>query len=305
MRILPTLRQLRYLVALDEHRHFGRAAEACLATQSTLSAGLQELETLLGVTLVERTKRKVMLTPLGETVVERARELLRQAEDIADLASAASSAPLSGLLRLGVIPTIAPYVLPQALPHLRESYPDLKLYLREDLTARLVDRLQAGELDVILLALPYGGLDLETTIIGEDPFVVVCPSDHPLAHQQTIANSDLQREELLLLEEGHCMREHALAACNMPGPARGDGLLATSLVTLVQMVDNGLGVTLLPNMALNSPILAGTSLVTRPLRTAGARQIGLVWRPSSPRHSDYQALGDFLRQSGLCGKAAA
>jgi LysR family transcriptional regulator, hydrogen peroxide-inducible genes activator len=294
VKILPTLRQLRYLVALAEHRHFGRAAETCLATQSTLSAGLQELENLLGVTLVERTKRKVMLTPLGEEVVARARVVLRGAEDIADLA-AASAEPLSGPLRLGVIPTIGPYVLPRVLPHLRKVHPNLRLYLREDLTARLLERLTSGDLDAVLIALPYESTEMESMVVGEDPFMLACPPGHALASKAQVESADLMGGDLLLLEEGHCLREHALAACRLPGPAKGDGILGTSLATLVQMVANGLGVTLLPQMAVQGGVLAGTDLVTRPLADAGNRLIGLAWRPSSPRKAEFRALGEFLK----------
>lgn len=294
MRPLPTLRQLRYLTALAEHLHFGRAAEACLATQSTLSAGLQELETILGVTLVERTKRKVMLTPLGEDVVARARVVLRGAEDIADLAAASTEA-LSGPLRLGVIPTIAPYLLPQVLPYLRQVHPNLRLYLREDLTARLLDRLAMGDLDAALIALPWLSTEIETVHIADDAFVLACPPGHPLATRPNLRAVDLIGQDLLLLEEGHCLRDHALAACHLPGPAKGEGVLGTSLATLVQMVANGLGVTLLPEMAVKSGVLAGTDVVTRPLKDAGSRGIGLAWRPSSPRKAEFRLLAEALK----------
>jgi Transcriptional regulator len=294
MRVLPTLRQLRYLVALAEHHHFGRAAEACLATQSTLSAGLQELENLLGVTLVERTRRKMMITPVGQEVVERARALLRGAEEIADLAASAA-APLSGMLRLGVIPTIGPYLLPHVLPRLRKAYPDLKLYLREDLTGRLLERMGGGDLDVALLALPYPAADLETVTVAEDPFLLACPPDHPLARKAVVESGDLADADLLLLEEGHCLREHALAACHLPGPSKGEGMMGTSLATLVQMVANGLGVTLLPRMAVDGGVLAGTELITRPLTDSGSRSIGLAWRSSSPRKKDFRLLAEFLK----------
>lgn len=290
---LPTLRQLRYLVSLSEHRHFGRAAEECLATQSTLSSGLQELENLLGATLVERTRRKVMLTPLGERVVERARALLRGAEDIVDLVQA-SRRPLSGTLRLGVIPTIGPYLLPRVLPGLRAAHPDLKLHLREDQTARLLARLSAGELDAVLIALPYDAPDIETMTMGEDPFMLACPPGHPLAGRKAVESADLAAHDLLLLEEGHCLREHALSACRLPGPSKGEGVLATSLATLVQMVANGLGVTLLPQMAVEAGILGGTDLVCRPLAEPASRVIGLAWRPSSPRKAEFRELGKFL-----------
>lgn len=290
---LPTLRQLRYLVAIDEYRHFGRAAEACFATQSTLSAGLQELETLLGATLVERTKRKVLMTPLGEEVVARARELLRGAEDVVDLARA-HGRPLCGRLRLGVIPTIAPFLLPRALPVLRRTYPELKLALREDLTARLLERLTNGDLDVAVLALPYEAPDMEMEALFTDPFVLACPPGHPLAQRDSVSGADLAEAELLLLEEGHCLRDHALAACSLPSPRRGDGLLGTSLGTLVQMVASGLGVTLLPRLAVEAGILAGTDLVTRPVAGGGARLLGLAWRRSSARKEEFRLLGRML-----------
>lgn len=290
---LPTLRQLRYLVALDEHRHFGRAAESCLATQSTLSAGLQELENLLGVTLVERTKRKVLMTPLGEEVAARGRELLRGAEDIADLARS-HGRPLCGRLRLGVIPTIAPFLLPRALPGLRRLYPELKLILREDLTARLLERLAAGDLDAAVLALPYDAPEMEMEALYTDPFVLACPPGHPLAALDSVGGADLAGADLLLLEEGHCLRDHALAACSLPAPRRGEGMLGTSLGTLVQMVASGMGVTLLPRLAVEAGILTGTDLVTRPLAGGGARLLGLAWRKSSARKDEFRLLGKAL-----------
>ncbi len=294
MKPLPTLRQLSYLVALAEHCHFGRAAEACFVTQSTLSAGLQEMESLLGVTLVERTKRRVMLTPIGAEVVARARRLLSDAEELADVARAAGE-PLSGPLRLGVIPTIAPYLLPRVLPGLRESYPRLKLHLREDQTARCLERLNSGELDVVLLALPYPAEELETVTIGLDPFLLACSADHPLANRERVSAADLAEADLLLLEEGHCLREHALAACQLPS-VRGQGMQATSLHTLVQMVANGMGVTLLPRMAVEAEVTRGTGLVLRPLAEATARAIGLAWRRSSPRGAEFMMLADDLRR---------
>ncbi|MDO8607108.1 MAG: hydrogen peroxide-inducible genes activator [Phaeospirillum sp.] len=290
---LPTLRQLRYLVALAEHRHFGRAAEACLATQSTLSAGLQELEALLGAALVERTKRKVLMTPLGEAVVARACDVLRGAEDIADLVRAAGQ-PLAGPLRLGVIPTIAPFLLPKVLPELRRRYPDLRLVLREDLTARLLDRLAAAELDAALLALPYDAPDMEMMTLVEDPFVLACPPGHPLAAKAQVSGADLVGADLLLLEEGHCLRDHALAACSLPPPSRGEDILGTSLGTLVQMVASGLGVTLLPVLAVEGGVLRGTDLVTRPLAGGGTRVLGLAWRRSSARKAEFKLLGRAL-----------
>lgn len=294
---LPTIRQLRYLVAVAEHLHFGRAAEACHATQSTLSAGLQELESLLGVTLVERTKRRVLMTPLGDEVVARARNILRGAEDIADLARSAGR-PLSGPLRLGVIPTIAPFLLPQALPGLRHAYPSLKLTLREDLTARLLERLAGGSLDAALLALPYDAPDMEMLPLATDPFLLACPPGHPLAAKAEISGADLAGAELLLLEEGHCLRDHALAACSLPGPKRGEGVFGTSLGTLVQMVASGMGVTLVPELAVKAGLLRGTDLITRPLLGGGHRLLGLAWRRSSTRGAEFRLLGEVLLRHG-------
>lgn len=294
MKALPTLRQLSYLVALAEHNHFGRAAEACLVTQSTLSAGLQELESLLGVTLVERTKRRVMLTPLGEEMVARARAMLQAAEDMVDIARAAAE-PLSGELRLGVIPTIGPYLLPRVMPVLRDAYPALKLYLREDLTARLLEQLDRGLIDVALLALPYPADELETAVVAEDPFLLVCPPDHPLATQPRLAPQDLAAAGLLLLDDGHCLRAHALAACHLADGGASEGFRGTSLHTIVQMVVSGLGVTLLPRLALDGDILRGTDLVARDLgEGAATRQLGLAWRRSSPRKAEFRLLADLL-----------
>lgn len=296
MNPLPTLRQLRYLVAIDDHRHFGHAAEACSATQSTLSAGLQELETLLGATLVERTKRRVLMTALGAEVTTRARKLLRDADAITELVRA-SGPPLSGPLRLGVIPTIGPYFLPRILPPLRAAYPNLRLILREDLTARLLDRLGQGDLDLVLLALPYRAEEFVFETLFSDPFVLACRADHPFARMSPLPPAAEMEKELLLLEEGHCLRDHALAACHLSpipsdAPGEEERILATSLTTLVQMVDGGLGITLLPQMAVESGILKGTDLVTRSLGAkAPARQIGLAWRASSPRDKEFRLFG--------------
>ena len=296
MRALPTLRQLRYLVAIAEHRHFGRAAEACFATQSPLSAGLQELENRLDVKLVERSKRRVMLTPLGEQVVARSRVVLREAEDIAELASA-SKDPLSSPLRLGVIPTIGPYLLPRVLPPLRQRYPNLRLYLREDMTGRLLDALQDGEIDAALIALPFPTEELEVRELGTDPFLLACRSDDPLAKAKPAELEHLPEDRLLLLDEGHCLREHALAACHLEPARHRDDFRATSLPTLVQMVANRLGITLLPKMAVDSGLLGGTGLIARPLPdTLPARDIALVWRRTTPRGLEFNMLADVLKE---------
>jgi LysR family hydrogen peroxide-inducible transcriptional activator len=304
MNTLPSLRQLRYLVALAETRHFGRAAAACFVTQSTLSAGLKELETQLGVTLVERTKRRVMVTPLGEDVVARAKRLLSEAGEIAELVRAAAE-PLSGPLALGVIPTVAPFLLPRVLAKVRKAHPKLKLHLVEDLTARLLERLTAGELDLALIALPYRAPEIETLDLGDDPFLLATPPGHPLAGHEHVEAGELARAPLLLLEEGHCLRDHALAACRLAEAApAGERLQATSLHTLTQMVAGGMGVTLLPQMAVDAGLAKGTGITTSPLDDPSAkRKIGFAWRPSSPRKAEFKTLAEYFR-AALPGRAA-
>lgn len=291
--ILPTLKQLEYLTALADARHFGRAAEASHVTQSTLSAGIAELERLLGVTLVERGRR-IVLTPVGERVAARARRVLGEAEGLVETARAGSR-PLAGALRLGVIPTIAPYLLPRVLPALRAAYPELKLYLREEMSAALCDALGRGVLDAVLLALPWACGEVAVAELFDDPFYVAFAPGELDGPPPTVAPDALAPERLLLLEDGHCLRGHALAACGRPELRADPGVLGTSLGTLVQMVDNGLGLTLLPRMALDAGILAGTRVLARPLAAPQpARRIALVWRASSPRGAEFALLAAAL-----------
>lgn len=290
---LPSLRQLRHLVAVAEFGHFGRAAESCFVTQSSLSASIKALETLLGRILVERTRRRVMMTPLGSEVAARARRLLADAGDIVDLV-AASGAPLAGTLRLGVIPTIGPFLLPRVMPALRRAYPELKIYLREEQTAPLIEGLAAGALDLLLIAFPYPVPGMETHVFATDPFFVAFPPAHPFADRERLTGPDLRGEELLLLDDGHCLRDHALRVRGIGAPPAG--FQATSLPTLVQMVDGGLGLTLLPKMAIDGGIVRGTRVQTRPLEGRGAsRRIGLAWRPSSARKDEFALLADVFR----------
>jgi LysR family hydrogen peroxide-inducible transcriptional activator len=289
---VPTLKQLQYLVALKDQGHFGRAAEACFVTQSTLSAGIRELETLIGVVLVERTRRVVRFTPLGDRIVEKARRVLREAEELADLARAAGK-PLSGELRMGVIPTIAPFLLPALLPRLRHRFPDLKLYLREETSQAACDSLHRGQIDCVLLALPYGCGDVEAEPLFDDRLWVAFPPSDPATrsgHGPVTADA-IDQHGLLLLEDGHCLKEHALAACNRPELRGEAAMLGTSLHTLVQMVANGLGQTLVPEMAVDAGILKGTGIVARPLEAAHAfRRIALIWRKGSPREKEFRLL---------------
>ncbi len=297
MRVLPTLRQLKFLVALADRRHFGQAAEACFVSQSTLSAAIQELEDGLGVILFDRTRRSVAPTGIGVEIAERARTILRQAEDLVDVAVAAHD-PLSGPLRVGVIPTIGPFLLPRMLSKLRDAAPDLKLFLREEQTAALLGRLEAGQLDAAILALPVQIHDADSEDLGRDPFFVVCPRSHRLASFDTVQPSDMATEDLLLLEDGHCLRDHALAACQLEGARRNTALQGTSLHTLVQMAAIGLGVTLVPEMAIASGLLAGLDLHVAPLGGERPwRQIALVWRRTSGRKKTFRLLSDLLRAS--------
>src|SRR5215472_9251749 len=266
---LPSLRHLRHLMALHDHGHFGRAAEACGVTQSTLSASIKKLEGMLETTLVDRSKRRVVLTPVGIEAVERARRIVKEAEGLVSFTTA-SREPLSGTLRMGAIPTIGPFLLPRVLPSLRQVYSRLRLYLVEDLTERLIESLHRGQLDVVLLALPYDCGAVETVILFED---------------------------LLLLKDGHCLRDHALAVCRLADRRLTEGFEATSLPTLVQMVDNGLGTTLLPRLAVDAGLLQGTNLVTRPLLSHDAvRKIGLVWRRGTGRRHEFRLLAKELME---------
>jgi LysR family transcriptional regulator, hydrogen peroxide-inducible genes activator len=293
---LPTFRQLEHLVLLADHGHFGRAAKACHVTQSTLSASIKELETVLQASLVDRTKRRVVLTPLGLEIVERARRILQEGKELAE-AARAENEPLSGTLRMGVIPTVGPFLLPNILPQLRSAYPALRLYLVEDLTARLVEGLHAGRLDVVLLALPYDCGNVERRALFQDPFKVAMPSGHPLAVEKAVDLEQFRYEGLLLLKEGHCLRDHALAACRWADRRQIEPVEATSLHTLVQMVDNGLGITLLPQLSIDGGILRGTTLTVLP--TAGeppSREIGLVWRRGTGRRREFELLAPVLTQ---------
>jgi LysR family hydrogen peroxide-inducible transcriptional activator len=281
--MLPTLRQLQYLKLLAEHRSFSRAAEAAHVTQPTLSAGVQELERILGAPVVDRGRAGVILTAAGEEAVARAEAILAQAEDLVQAARGASQ-PLAGRFRLGVIPTIAPFLLPRALPTLRQRFPKLRLFLREDLTGRLIAGLKTGALDAALIAMPYDMTGLEWAEVQDDELLAAFPANHPLCAERRISAERLDAEDLILLEDGHCLREHALAVCSLaPNRPRDEAAFAaTSLPTLVQMVGSGLGVSFLPAMA-----AANT-----------ARQIVVAWRAGSSRAAEGRLLAEVLREQG-------
>ena len=292
---LPSLKQLQYLVALRRYGHFGRAADACFVTQSTLSAGLRELEALLGVTLVERTRRLVRFTALGEKMADKAIRVLREAEELGEMARAEGQ-PLHGELRMGVIPTIAPFLLPAMLPRLRSEWPDLKLYLREETSSAACEALHRGQLDCVLLALPFNCGEVDSAPLFDDPlYVAFPPGEAPRADSVDAATID--ETKLLLLEDGHCLKDHALSACNRPEMRANASMMGTSLHTLVQMVDNGLGVTFVPGMAIETGILQGTKVSAKRLQSDhGFRRIALIWRRSSPREREFQLLAATLRR---------
>jgi LysR family hydrogen peroxide-inducible transcriptional activator len=302
---MPTLKQLQYLVALKEQGHFGKAADACFVTQSTLSAGIRELESLIGITLVERTRRVVRFTALGDRIVDKAHRVLREAEELAAIAQA-SGKPLCGELRMSVIPTIAPFLLPQLLPRLRAEKPELKLYLREETSHAAVESLRHGHVDCVLLALPYATGEVDSEFLFSDALFVAFPKDDPRDPPATIAPETIDEARLLLLEDGHCLKDHALAACNRPELRAEATMMGTSLHTLVQMVDNGLGLTMLPEMAIKGGILINTDIVARPLRSENAhRDIALVWRKNSPREKEFRMLADILREAAVIAKPKA
>lgn len=276
------LRDLEYLVALAETRHFGRAAERCHVSQPTLSAQLRKLEDFLGVTLVERRPRRVALTPAGEAVLERARRMLQDAEDIRGLARA-SQDPLSGPLKVGLIPTLGPYLLPRVATKIAKALPKLSLLLHEYQTAPLIERTLDGELDLAILALPAETRGLVTRELFSEPFLVAMPEKHRLAAKKQVRTADLEGEKLLLLEEGHCLRHQALEVCAHSGTEE-QAFRATSLETLRQMVASGLGLTLLPELSAAGPFASARGLAVRPFAPPTPhRVIGAAWRRSTSR----------------------
>lgn len=294
---LPTLRQLQFLDALAREGSFSRAAEACHVTQPTLSAAIKELEALLDVQLVEREARGASLTRAGEEVAKRARTVLSETQDLVAAAHEAGR-PLCGTFRLGAIPTIAPYVLPAILPGLRRDYPRLRLVLREETTDRILEDLRARRLDAALIALPWDTPGIETEIIAEDEFLFIAPEGHELASKSELAPGDLAGTEVLLLEDGHCLREHALEVCTLPARPNSAEVSATSLQTLVHMVAGGLGVSLVPKLAADSGLAAGTGVAVRAFdRPLMGRAIGMAWRTGSPRAEEARLIAGMVREA--------
>lgn len=296
--MLPTLRQLQYLKLLAEHGSFSRAAEAAHVTQPTLSAGIQELERTLGAPVVDRARSGVILTSVGEEAVGRAEDVLARAEDLVRAARSAGR-PLSGRFRLGVIPTIAPFMLPKALPALRARFPELRLFLREDLTGKLIAGLKAGSLDAALIALPYDMTGIQTAEVGFDELLAAAPASHPLTLGAYVSPAALAKAELILLEDGHCLRDQALAACGADAPRAGtgddSGFAATSLATLVQMVGSGLGVSLVPAMGVAAGLTDDPAVSVRPLEGGAQREVAVAWRAGSSRGAEARLLAEALR----------
>lgn len=285
-----TLRQLRYLASLARHRHFGRAAADCAVTQPALSMQVRELEREIGTELVERRPGEIVLTETGAEVAQRAERILAATRDLIDFAR--HRGVLSGKLRLGIIPTLAPYILPRVLPRLQTTYPQLRLEVRETQTKTLLDELAGGDLDAVMLALPADATDVEILRLFDDPFLLALPATDPL--HARVAVEDVDQRRLILLEEGHCLRDQALAFC---AAARRDApatLGATSLATVMQMVANGYGVTLVPEVAAAVEVRDSRVKLLRFVEPEPARTIGLAWRRTSPRKQDFAALGEII-----------
>lgn len=293
--MLPTLRQLQYLKLLSEHGSFSRAAQAAHVSQPALSSGVQELERILGAAVVERTRGNVQLTAVGAEACKRGEDVLARTEDLVEAARNAGR-PLSGRLRMGIIPTVAPFLLPATLPGLKAKYPALKLFIREDLTPRLVAGLKAGQLDCAVIALPYEASGIEHARIGDDEILAAAPLGHRLAEPGAIQPGSLKADDLILLEDGHCLRDQALAAFDISIPRGDDVFAATSLHTLVQMIGSGLGVSFLPEMAVRAGLADNANVVIRHIAAdAPRREIVVAWRTGSSRAAEARLLAEALK----------
>ncbi len=293
---LPTVKQLRYLVELEKYAHFGKAAEACFVSQSAFSVAIRELESTLGTQLFDRTNKRVTITTMGREIVVQARLVIRDLEALMDMAWV-SSEPLSGKLRLGVIPTISPFLLPKLLPKLHSHFPQLKLFLQEDTTRRVYERLMNGELDLILIAFPYELRNVEKMNLFKDQFLLAYRNNSQFIETKKVTVDHLQSESILLLEDGHCLRDHALSACKIRNLNKVSHFAASSLLTLIEMVEADLGVTYLPEMAKDSPMLKNTNIKTQALQKSSHREVGLIWRKGSARDKEFKMLGEFIKKN--------
>ena len=293
--IYPTIKQLRYFISLCEEGHFGRAAASSFVSQSAFSTAIQDLEAALGTQLVDRTNRQVTITAVGQEVATQARLCIRDVESLVELAGQRRE-PLSGNLRMGVIPTVAPFLLPRLLPSLRKTYPNLRLFLTEDQTDRIHAKLLDGDLDVLILALPYELRSVASLALFKDQFCLAARSGTQTVDPENYRFNRLNAESVLLLEDGHCMRDHALAACKIRNTEKVSRFSASSLLTLVEMVDADLGITFLPELARGSSLLKNTRVKMYPLNDQSFRTIGMVWRKGSARVAEFELLGEFIRQ---------
>jgi LysR family hydrogen peroxide-inducible transcriptional activator len=291
----PSVKQLKYFIALDTHQHFGKAADACYVSQSAFSTAIKELETLLNVQLVDRTQRHVTITHIGRSIAAQARVVLKELDTLQNLAYGGSE-PLAGRLELGIIPSIAPFLLPKILPLIRQNFPKLDIYLREDITQNIYQALMQGELDLILLALPYDLRHVETMPLFLDHFRLACHQQTKWLNPLTDTIAQVSSESILLLEDGHCMRDHALSACQIRGLDKVNRFAVSSLFTLIQMVNADMGITFLPEMAEGSSLLAQTQVQTYPLEETSYRQIALVWRQGSAKSEAFNLLGNVIKQ---------
>lgn len=276
--------------------HFGKAAETCFISQSAFSVAIRELESTLGVQLFDRTNKKVTTTAMGQEIVVQARLVVRDLEALVDMARV-SNEPLSGKLRLGIIPTISPFLLPKTLPQLRSHFPHLQLFLREDTTQRVYEKLMSGELDLILIAFPYELRNVEKMTLFKDQFLLAYKKGSKFIEAQKITVDHLQPESILLLEDGHCLRDHALSACKIRNLNKVSHFAASSLLTLIEMVEADLGITYLPEMAKDSPMLKNTNIQTQAMPKSSHREIGLIWRKGTARSKEFKTLGEFIKKN--------
>lgn len=290
---LPSTKQLQYLVALEKYEHFGKAAESCFVSQPAFSVAIRELEASLNVQLVDRDNKNVVITAVGRAIAEQAKKVLIELQGLQEIASF-SQGEMRGQLSMGVIPTIAPFLLPKVLPRLRQAFPSLQLLLHEGMSEELYLQLLEGSLDLLLLALPYEMKGVATATLFRDSFHLAYRRNTCLIDPENYQVDKLPDASVMLLQDGHCLRGHSLSACKISNQAKLSPISASSLLTLVQMIDADLGISYLPEMALNSYLLANTEVVTRPLSSDTYREIGLAWRKGSNRENDFRQLGDFI-----------
>jgi LysR family hydrogen peroxide-inducible transcriptional activator len=291
----PTIKQLRYFIALVDHNHFGKAAESCFVSQSAFSVAIKELENILNGSLVDRTNKSVTITNLGRETYNQAKFVISNLSHLVELAQGNKS-PLSSKLSLGIIPTIAPFILSKLLLKLHSSYPKLEMYLREDMTLNLYEKLMSGELDVLLLALPYDLRNVDTYSLFKDKFYLTHAKNSRFIKNANVSIDNFINESVLLLEDGHCMREHAISACNIKNIDKISNYAASSVLTLIEMVKSDIGITYLPEISIDSNLINSSEITTRELSTNNYREIGLVWRKGSSRAEEFILLGEFIKK---------